>query len=224
MIKVIGETDMYKYVFFDLDGTLTQSEFGIMAAAIRALDHFGIETPSREILKKFIGPPLYVSFHDIYGLSEEDSQEAIRIYREYYSSNGVYEAPLYPGIAEMLEKLKGAGCTLFITTSKPETLAVTVVKNVGIFDYFEGIIGPSLDEHDPNKAILIRRALERIGEEVDLKKCLMVGDRFYDIDAAREMGMDSIGVLYGYGSEEELTASGATYIVDEVSGIAEKVL
>ena len=215
---------MYKYVFFDLDGTLTQSEFGIMAAAIRALTHFGIETPSRELLKKFIGPPLYVSFHDIYGLSEEDSQEAINIYREYYTRKGVYEAPLYPGIVEMLEKLKGAGCTLFITTSKPETLAITVAKNDGIFDYFDAVIGPSLDEHDPSKTILIRRALEKIGEEADLKKCIMVGDRFYDIEAACEIGIDSIGVLYGYGSKEELTKSGATYIVDEVQQIVETVL
>ncbi len=211
---------MYKYIFFDLDGTLTQSEFGIMAAAVRALNHFGIETPSKEILKKFIGPPLYVSFHDFYGLSEEDSQEAIKIYREYYVKEGVYQAPLYEGIKEMLEELKAAGCTLMITTSKPETMAVTVAKNDEIFDYFDGIIGPALDEHDPNKAILIRRAMEKLGlTEQDLKDIIMIGDRFYDIEAAYETGIDSIGVLYGYGSEDELKNAGATYIVKEVSDI-----
>lgn len=222
---------MYKYILFDLDGTLTQSEFGIMAAAVRALNHFGIETPSREILKKFIGPPLYVSFHDFYGLSEEDSQEAIRIYREYYVKEGVYQAPLYPGIAEMLKKLKGAGCTLMITTSKPETMAVTVAKNVGIYEFFDGIVGPALDETDPNKAILIRRAFKLLGldkedkvAEEDLKDCLVIGDRFYDIEAACEVGIDSIGVLYGYGSEEELSDAGATYLAKSVSMIPEIVI
>ena len=215
---------MYKYIFFDLDGTLTQSEFGIMAAATKALNHFGIETPSQEILKKFIGPPLYVSFHDFYKLSEEDSQEAIKIYREYYVKEGVYQAPLYPGITEMLKELKNAGCTLMITTSKPETMAVTVAKNDGIFEYFDGIIGPALDEHDPNKAILIKRALKALGiDDSDkdfLKNCLMIGDRFYDIEAACEIGIDSIGVLYGYGNEQELKEAGATYIVKNVQDIS----
>ncbi|MBR4776198.1 MAG: HAD hydrolase-like protein [Lachnospiraceae bacterium] len=214
---------MYKYIFFDLDGTLTQSEFGIMAAATKALNHFGIETPSQEILKKFIGPPLYVSFHDFYKLSEEDSQEAIKIYREYYVKEGVYQAPLYPGITEMLKELKNAGCTLMITTSKPETMAVTVAKNDGIFEYFDGIIGPALDEHDPNKAILIKRALKALGTDDSdkdfLKNCLMIGDRFYDIEAACEIGIDSIGVLYGYGNEQELKEAGSTYIVKNVQDI-----
>lgn len=215
---------MYKYIFFDLDGTLTQSEFGIMAAATKALNHFGIETPSQEILKKFIGPPLYVSFHDFYKLSEEDSQEAIKIYREYYVKEGVYQAPLYPGITEMLKELKNAGCTLMITTSKPETMAVTVAKNDGIFEYFDGIIGPALDEHDPNKAILIKRALKALGTDDSdkdfLKNCLMIGDRFYDIEAACEIGIDSIGVLYGYGNEQELKEAGATYIVKNMQDIS----
>ena len=215
---------MYKYIFFDLDGTLTQSEFGIMAAATKALNHFGIETPSQEILKKFIGPPLYVSFHNFYKLNEEDSQEAIKIYREYYVKEGVYQAPLYPGITEMLKELKNAGCTLMITTSKPETMAVTVAKNDGIFEYFDGIIGPALDEHDPNKAILIKRALKALGiDDSDkdfLKNCLMIGDRFYDIEAACEIGIDSIGVLYGYGNEQELKEAGATYIVKNVQDIS----
>jgi len=219
---------MYKNIFFDLDGTLTQSEFGIMAAAIKALNHFGIDTPSREILKKFIGPPLYVSFHDFYGLSEEDSREAIRIYREYYVKEGVYQAPLYPGIKEMLETLKVAGYTLMITTSKPENLAVTVAKNYEIEGYFDRIIGPSLDEHDPNKAILIKRALEALDiDEADkeaLKSCIMIGDRFYDIEAANEIGIDSIGVLYGYGSEQELSEAGSTFIAKEVSDITAYIL
>jgi len=220
---------MYKYVFFDLDGTLTQSEFGIMEAAERALEHFGIPVPDKENMKKFIGPPLYVSFHDIYGLSDEDSQKAIEIYREYYVREGVYKAPLYPGIKEMLKNLKSAGCKLAVTTSKPEALAVTVVKNEGIYEFFEGIIGPALNEHDPDKSILIRRALKALNiedkrEDGRFTDIIMIGDRFYDIEAAGKMGLDSVGVLYGYGSREELNDAGATYLAEDVSEITGIVL
>ena len=216
---------MYKYVFFDLDGTLTKSEFGIMAAATKALKSFGIEIPDTEILKKFIGPPLYVSFHDFYGLSEEDTLEAINIYRQYYAKEGVYQAPLYEGVREMLEKLKSAGCTLVITTSKPETMAVKVAENDGISVFFDGIIGPALDEHDPDKAILIRRAMEKLGlGSKEFSEMIMVGDRFYDIEAAKKTGIDSLGVLYGYGNREELEKAGATYFSEKVEGITDIIL
>ena len=211
---------MYKYVFFDLDGTLTQSEFGIVEAAGRALAHFGIETPDRELLKRFIGPPLYVSFHEFYGMSDEDSFEAIRVYREYYESEGVYLAPLFQGVKEALEALREAGCKLMIVTAKPQNMAEIVAKHEGVREYFEGIAGPALEGRDPNKAGLIRRAMEELGlTDADCRDILMVGDRFYDIQAAREVGIDSLGVLYGYGSEAELREAGATYIAGTVGEI-----
>ena len=234
---------MYRYVFFDLDGTLTQSEFGIVEAASRALAHFGIETPNRDLLKRFIGPPLYVSFHEFYGLSDEDSFEAIRVYREYYEREGVYLAPLFAGVAEMLRKLKDAGCRLMIVTSTPKPMAEVVAKHEGVRDLFEGVVGPSLEGRDPNKAALIREAMAALGlsdektsetegsedrgESADKgirKEILMVGDRFYDIKAAVEVGVDSVGVLYGYGNEQELRESGATYIVKTPMDIADVVL
>jgi Predicted phosphatases len=215
---------MYHYVFFDLDGTLTQSEFGIVEAAGRALAHFGIETPNRDLLKRFIGPPLYVSFHEFYGLSDEDSFEAIRVYREYYESEGVYLAPLFAGVKDTLQALRDAGCRLMIVTSKPQNMAEVVAKHEGVRDFFEGIIGPSLEGRDPNKAVFIRTAMEQLGlTDADRGEILMVGDRFYDIKAACEVGIDSVGVLYGYGNEEELRESGATFIVKtpaEIAGVA----
>ena len=131
---------MYHYVFFDLDGTLTQSEFGIVEAAGRALAHFGIETPNRDLLKRFIGPPLYVSFHEFYGLSDEDSFEAIRVYREYYEGEGVYLAPLFAGVKDTLQALRDAGCRLMIVTSKPQNMAEGVAKHEGGGGVFQGII------------------------------------------------------------------------------------
>ncbi len=216
---------MYHYVFFDLDGTLTQSEFGIVEAASRALAHFGIETPNRDLLKRFIGPPLYVSFHEFYGLSDEDSFEAIRVYLEYYESEGVYLAPLFTGVKEMLSALHDAGCKLMIVTSKPQNLAEVVAEHEGVLGFFEGVAGPEAEGRDPNKAVLIRRAMEQLGlTDDDRSEILMVGDRFYDIDAAVEVGIDSIGVLYGYGNEEELRKSGATKLVASPSEVAAAAL
>lgn len=201
----------YKYVFFDLDGTLTQSEFGIVESARKALDKMGIIDDDYENLKKFIGPPLYVSFHDRYGMNEELCMDAIKYYRAHYEKEGIFKAPLYDGVKEMLESLKKAGCTLMMVTSKPKVLAEVVAENNGIKDCFEAIVGPSKEDKNPSKTRLIREAMDSLGlTDDDRTEIVMVGDRFYDIEAAVEVGVDSIGVLYGYGSEEELRKAGAT--------------
>ena len=216
---------MYSNVFFDLDGTLTQSEFGIIEGARRALAHFGIDCSNTEKLKEFIGPPLYVTFHEGYGLSEEDSNEAIRIYREYYTATGVYQAPLYDGIFDLLTDLKKNGKKVMMTTSKPFALATTVAKNNEIFDLFDSIIGPDLNEKNPSKTVLILKAMDTLGlGEADREKTVMVGDRFYDIEGANETGIDSIGVLYGYGSKEELQKAGATHLAEDVAALRKLLL
>ena len=216
---------MYSYIFFDLDGTLTQSEFGILEGAKRALTHFGVDCSDTEKLKKFIGPPLYVSFHDNYGFSEDDTKEAIRIYREYYTEKGVYQAPLYDGILDLLSDLKKEGRKIMMTTSKPLQMAITVAKNNEIFDLFDGIIGPGLDEKDSDKAVLIRRAMDSLSlKEDDRDHIVMVGDRFYDIEGAKKVGIDSIGVLYGYGNKEELSKAGATHLAEDVSALQKLLL
>lgn len=216
---------MYSYIFFDLDGTLTQSEFGILEGAKRALTHFGVDCSDTEKLKEFIGPPLYVSFHDNYGFSEEDTKEAIRIYREYYTEKGVYQAPLYDGIFALLSDLKKEGRKIMMATSKPYKMAITVAKNNEIIDLFDGIIGPGLDEKDSAKAVLIRKAMEALSlKENDRDRIVMIGDRFYDIEGAQEVGINSIGVLYGYGSKEELTKAGATHLAEDVSALRKLLL
>ena len=215
----------YKYVFFDLDGTLTQSEFGIIESARKALEKMGVIDEDYENLKKFIGPPLYVSFHERYGMNEEQCLEAIRLYREHYEKEGIFKAPLYDGVKEMLEDLKNGGCTLMMVTSKPKVLAEVVAENNGIRDSFKAIVGPSKEDRNPSKTRLIREAMDSLNlTDDDRAEIVMVGDRFYDIEAAVEVGVDSIGVLYGYGSEEELRKAGATIIVDTAHNIISTVL
>ncbi|SEF54415.1 phosphoglycolate phosphatase [Eubacterium ruminantium] len=203
----------YEHIFFDLDGTIIQSEFGIIRSARIALSEMGISTDDetdKEMLK-FIGPPLYNSFHDFYGMSDEDSLRAVKYYRDYYEREGLFDSPLYEGILQMVERLTAAGKKLYIVTSKPGVTASRIIDYHKLTDSFAAVIGPDKSEKSPKKKELIERAI-RENNIMDKESVLMVGDRMYDIEGANEAGIDSIGVLYGYGSREELEEAGATYI------------
>ena len=203
----------YKYLFFDLDGTLTQSEFGIIDSVLYALNKLGIEEPERDNLKRFIGPPLFDSFSRYYHMDQEQADEAVRLYREIYEVKGVYNQPLYEGIKDVLERLTKDGFTLLVVTSKPTEMAEIVLKHDGIREYFKDVIGPSRAERHSEKEYLIRTAIDLLGEYSEIAPLsLMIGDRHYDIEGAVKAGIDSMGVLYGYGSREELEGAGATYI------------
>ena len=200
----------YRFAFFDLDGTITQSEFGIIASARYALSKFGIDEPNRDTLLKFIGPPLYYSFEKFYGISGSKAEEAIRYYREYYEADAFKDAPVFEGIPEVLSKLKDDGIRLVVVTTKPKRMAERVIEYTGLDKYFEHIVGPSAEKTDPDKAELIRSALELT--EASPGEVVMIGDRHYDIGGANQTQVDSIGVVYGYGTENELKEAGATYL------------
>lgn len=203
---------MYNLVLFDLDGTLTQSEFGIFSSVQYALEKFGIHETEVKNLRRFIGPPLYVSFSEFYGLDGEDGENAVKYYRSVYEKDGYKEAPVYDGVKELLASLKDAGKTLMVVTSKPQEMAERVIEHVGVASYFDAIVGPGREMNSPSKKELITKALGIAGS--DGSDAIMVGDRKFDIEGACGAGIDSIGVLYGYGSREELEAAGSTYIVD----------
>lgn len=215
----------YNYVFFDLDGTLIQSEFGMIRSAKHALSKMGVEVSDEDDSKllRFIGPPLYNSFHDFYGMSDEDAMQAVKYYREYYEVSGLFDAPLYEGIEELADKLHGDGKKLFVVTSKPAVTAKRIIDHYGLDDRFSDVIGPDKSEKSPDKKILIERAIAE-NDITDKASVIMVGDRFYDIVGANEAGVDSIGVLYGYGSREELEEAGATYIAETPGEILKFVL
>ncbi len=207
----------YTHIFFDLDGTLTQSEFGIIRSARHALSKFGIEEPDRDKLLRFIGPPLYYSFDKYYGISGSKCDEAVRYFQEYYDTDAYKEAPVFDGITDVLDALSAEGRTLLVVTSKPQNMADKVIEHTGLLKYFPLIVGPGAEMTDPSKAALIRKAIGLTG--ADLSSVVMIGDRHYDIEGAVEAGVDSIGALYGYGSRTELKQAGATYIADTPADI-----
>ena len=221
----------YKFIFFDLDGTLVDSGEGITRSVEFALRHFGIEPRTKEELYRFIGPPLVDSFMRFYGFSKEKAGEAVDVYRSRYASVGVHENTVYPGIPELLLRLNERGCLCAVATSKPEVFANIVIDDIGVRPYLAGVFGAELDDAEGRKrgnlrsakADVIAYALERLGV-TDKSGVLMVGDRKHDIEGAKANGIDSCGVLFGFGSREELNAAGADHLAAAPADIEEIVI
>ncbi len=210
----------YKYILFDLDGTLTDPATGITNSVMYALEKFGINVSNRTELYKFIGPPLWDSFQNYYGFSKEEAQKAVEYYREYYRDKGIFENLVYDGMDELLKTLKGKGLILIVATSKPEVFARQILEHFKIEKYFSFICGSNLDGSRVRKTDVIRYAIES-ADITDLSKAIMIGDREYDIVGAEESGIDSIGVLFGYGDRIELENAGADFIAETVEDIKE---
>ena len=208
----------YDLVLMDLDGTLTDPGLGITNSVAHALEKRNIKVSDRTALYKFIGPPLQDSFEQFYGFSQDECMAAIEDYREYFSDKGIFENELYDGIEELLQSLKAAGKKVVLATSKPEEFAIKILKYFQIDSYFDFIAGATMDGTRSRKVDVIRYALEQLGI-TNLSTTVMIGDRKYDILGAADAGIDSIGVLYGYGNYQELEAAGATYIVEKVTDI-----
>lgn len=209
---------MYKYILFDLDGTLTDPGIGITNSVMYALEKFGIEVKERASLYKFIGPPLLDSFQNFYGFTKEESELALKYYREYFRPKGIYENHVYDGVEDLLRELKASGKKMIVATSKPEEFAVEILKHFNLYQYFDFVGGASMDEKRVKKSDVIAYALEK-GDVTDLDAVVMIGDREHDVYGAKQIGVDSIGVLYGYGDYEELKQAGADYIVERPSEI-----
>lgn len=214
---------MYDAVLFDLDGTLTDSGIGITNSVKYALEKQGITVKDRKELFRFVGPPLVEAFQKFYGFSPEKALETTHIYREYYSVKGLFENEVYDGIEDLLKKLKNDGKRVIVATSKPELFARKILDRFSLSQYFEYIAGANMDETRTDKTEVIKYALEKCNIN-DLSRVVMVGDREHDIFGAKKIGTDSIGVLYGYGSREELEKAGATHIAATPEEIYDIVL
>ncbi len=209
-------------ILFDLDGTLTDSGAGIMNSVRYALRKFGRDVESLEELRVFIGPPLAEQFQSFCKISAEESVKMVEAYREYYSDRGIFENEVYPGLIPVLESLKQQGKKLAIATSKPEKYARMIAEHFGFSQYFTFIGGALMDGRRTKKSEVIEYVLETCGE-TDRNRVLMIGDRDYDIIGAREAGIHSMGVLYGYGECSELEAANAEVIVETPEEIEEVV-
>ncbi|MBE6542680.1 MAG: HAD family hydrolase [Ruminococcaceae bacterium] len=215
---------MVKYVLFDLDGTLTDPAEGITSCIMFALSKMGRDIPPRSELYKFIGPPLVPSFMEFLGMTREEAEEALRLYRSRFSTIGWRENRAYDGIHEQLRLIKDSGKRLALATSKPEQFALNIMKEFSLAEYFDVICGSSLDGSRVEKGDVIRYALDTLGASAsDGGEIIMIGDRKFDVIGAKEVGATSIGVLWGYGDERELIECGANYICRSVDSLAECV-
>lgn len=208
----------YQYILFDLDGTITDPGLGITNSVMYALNKFGI-SDKRENLYKFIGPPLAQSFQTYYGFDEKKAKLGIQYYREYYTVDGIFENIVYDGVEEILKSLRQDGRKILMATSKPEKFANQILEHFHLSSYFDFVAGATMDESRVTKADVISYAIENFGI-TDLNEALMVGDREHDILGAKAVGIDSMGVLYGYGSREELEKAGAKYITETVKELS----
>lgn len=209
---------MPKSILFDLDGTLTDSGDGIMNCAALALERLGIPIPPRDALRVFVGPPLHDTFRQ-FGVPEDQVDEAIRIYRSRYVPVGKFENTPYPGIRELLEKLRAQGNRLYVATSKPEEMAVEVLEHFDLAHFFDHICGASLDRSRIAKDAVISYLLQLHGADGQM---VMVGDTVFDVLGAAAHGIPAVGVAWGYGSVEEMKKAGAAAIavtMDELLSI-----
>lgn len=232
---------MYKYYLFDLDGTISQSEPGILNCIRYALDAAGLPEPSEKVLKTFIGPSLYDSFTSKCHVDHDQALWLVAKYRERYNVTGLYETSIYGGIPETLKALKERGAKIGVATSKPTAPTEKILEKFDLAKYFDVVVGSNPDGTGSDKQVLIAECLKRLKEadaegtdmpqadreeavmmddskpevktQIHEKDAVMIGDRMFDIDRGHACGIDTVGVLYGYGNREEFEKAGAEYII-----------
>lgn len=210
----------YDYIAFDLDGTLTNPEKGLVDGFVYAFRKLGIDYGERESLRRFIGPPLYDEWRREYGFNYEEVCHAIDVFREYYNIYGWWDNEIYDGIEKMLTELRDSGKTLLLATSKPKDTAEKVLALFGLDKYFTYVAGASNDGTNDIKWKILDRALAEVGAK-DKSKAILVGDRKYDAEGAAIVGCDSLGVLWGHGTREELEDAGCTYLFSTPEEVAQ---
>lgn len=216
---------MKKYLLFDLDGTLTDPRVGITTCVQYALRHFGIDEPDLAKLESFIGPPLRESFMNFYGFDAGQAEEAVEKYRERFQDIGIFENQVYEGIPHMLHTLQSKGIFLAVASSKPQVYVERILEHFDLKKYFSVVVGSELDGTRENKDEVVQEALNRLFayKPIRKKEVYMIGDRSFDVEGAKALGIESVGVTYGFGSMEELKEAKADYIVRSV-GELEKFL
>ncbi len=207
----------YDAVLLDFDGTIADTGEGIYDSVRYAVRAMGFDPLPEEIVHTFIGPPIFSSFKRTLNLSDEDSAKAVEKYRESYMNGGIYRLSFYDGMEKLLNDIKKSGIKLAVASSKPENFIIEILKYLKISDLFDFISAPESDRAPESKTALVERAVTVLN--VDKSKTVMIGDRYFDIEGAREAKVDSIGVTFGFGDKDELIKSGADYIADSTGDI-----
>lgn len=210
---------MYKVILFDLDGTLTESGEGITKSVQYALEKLGQPEPDLKKLEVFVGPPLLQQFMKYAGLDEETAVRAVEYYRERYADIGIFENEVYPGVEDMLEKLRGKGYILAVASSKPERFVKKVLDYFDLTKYFHEIVGSEMNGGRTSKADVIEEALDRLHMADHREQVIMVGDKEHDVFGTRKAGLQCLAVSYGYGSEEELKNANPLKIADSAQEV-----
>jgi len=214
---------MFKIILFDLDGTLTDPKEGITKSVQYALEKMGYSEPDLDKLTTFIGPPLIDTFVEQYGMTVSEATQSVQKYRERFSTLGLFENFVYPGIPKLLEELSLSGAILALATSKPEVYSLKIMEKFDLMKYFNCIVGSGLNGELVDKAAVITEVFKRLNSD-NFSSAVMIGDRKYDIVGAKKNNINSIGVKYGYGSETELKEAGADYIVNTVTDLRDFLL
>lgn len=204
----------YKTVLFDLDGTLSKSGEGVKKGITHTLNALKMPVPDLSDYSLYVGPPLIDTFEKLCNLPKEMCSDAVKLYGEYYTDKGKYENKLYSGTDTLLKTLKENGITLAVTTTKNEDFAKWVLKFLGIADYFDTVSGVNADYSVHTKTQVILNALKRLNI-TDLSSCVLIGDSVFDAVGASEVGIDFIGVEYGYGKLDEMREKGAKYLAKD---------
>ncbi len=214
---------IYDYVLFDFDGTIADTSAGIFNTFDFVKSVISGRDVPRSEYKKLIGPPLSYSFKEYFGLPESEIPSAIKIFREQYAKKGLFECAMYEGLRELFETLSKNGKKLFVATSKPEAYAKKLLAHFGVAHYFAYVGGSDIEETRAKKSEIIEYVLAAAGIE-DKSRAVMVGDRVFDVNGAKEAGLDCIGVLFGFGNRSELEDAGAIAIAKTPADIAHIIL
>ncbi len=211
----------FETVLFDFDGTIAESGEGIVRSARWAMEQLGKAAPGDDVLRRFVGPPLYESFQKLCGLNAADAQRAVELYRVRYSDVGLFEARIYPGIAPLLRALRRSGAWVAVASAKPEAFLVRILEHFGLAGCFDRVAGTTMENRSADKRAQLLAALP---EGADPARACMVGDRMYDVAAGRALGMHAVGVAYGYGERAELEDAGADFIAADVAALTAHLL
>lgn len=216
---------MYQYIFFDLDGTLTDPRKGITKSVQYALKCMGIEEQDLTKLEPFIGPPLLESFAEYYGFTVEQARQGVDYYREYFSEKGVFQNQLLEGVPKLLISLKTNGKVICVASSKPEVFVRMILEHFQVDSCFDYICGGSMDESRISKEDVIEELLHRMElPEEERKKILMVGDRRHDVEGAAKFGIPCLGLSMGFAAEGELEKAGAVAVADSMEEVENYIL